>query len=189
MLYIGIDSSLSCTAVGVIKRDGKGEAALVSYTKIPSSPDMKYVDRCLCIIEKLKEAIDPYFKNNSRTKTVTDREIFIGIETPNSFRSGDVTRKLCGLYGIILYFIKVAYDIDVVEINTKHAKKVTTGKGNAQKDRIVASINKIFGLKLVFSKTKSKTDDDVADALSIAYCMLMEDSIRNKTTKKKRRKR
>lgn len=182
MVYIGIDSSLSCTAVGIISRDGAGNPKLLSFLKIPTAPDMDYIERCEEITDKIGELLKPYIERSKKIKT----QLQIGIEMPNSFRGGDVTRKLCGLYGIILYYIHNELGVRPIEINTKHAKKVATGSGNADKQRTIFNINKIFGLTLEYSATKNKSDDDVADALSIAYCLLIEDGKR-KTIKKKRR--
>ncbi len=179
-LYIGIDSSLSCTAVAIIERGGNGKQKLISFSKIPSDPKMAYTERCILIRDKVIEIINPYTPN-----TVP---VVIGIETPNSFQNGDVTRKLCGLYGIILVAIKEAFEMDAREINTTHAKKITTGSGDADKAKTIKSVNKIFGLQLVYSKNKKKSDDDVADALSIANCMFVEDNTKKKSIKKKRRK-
>jgi Holliday junction resolvasome RuvABC endonuclease subunit len=185
MIYIGIDSSLACTAIGVITRDGAGKVKLMSYAKIPTEPSMPYIERCSAIASGVVDTIKPYYSKSEKMST----GIMVGIEMPNSFRGGDVTRKLCGLYGILLHTIKNEFDIDAKEINTMHAKKISTGFGSAKKDKIVKSINKIFSLSLRYSTNKNKSDDDVADALSIAYCMYIEDSSRSKTIKKRRKRR
>lgn len=186
MIYIGIDSSLSCTAVGVITLDGAGKPKLLSYGKIPTEPSMVYTERCIKIATEVKKIIGPYIDKN--------KSLLVGMETPNSFRGGDVTRKLCGLYGILLYVLKQDLGLDTREVNTMHAKKVTTGVGSADKGKIVKKVNSLFGLDLRYSKNKAKSDDDVADAISIAYCMMKDDSVRKKSAKKsavikKRRKR
>jgi len=136
---------------------------------------MLYTERCIKIATEVKKFILPY----------TDKSLIVGIETPNSFRGGDVTRKLCGLYGIMLYVVKQDLGLDIREVNTMHAKKMTTGVGSADKAKIVKKVNGLFKLDLRYSKNKNKSDDDVADAISIAYCMLRDDSIRKKSIKKK----
>lgn len=59
MIYIGIDSSLSCTAVGIISRDGAGKPKLLSFLKIPTAPDMDYIERCEEITDKIGELLKP----------------------------------------------------------------------------------------------------------------------------------
>ena len=179
MLYhIGIDSSLSCTAVAILKRHGNGNCAIVSYQKIMSDNSKKYLERCDHIVKELLKFIQPYIKLKGACQ--------VGIETPNSFRGGEVTRKLCGLYGIILYVFHQA-GVSVREVNTKHAKKVSTGKGSSDKKQTVKAINKLFGVDLKYKKTsnKEKTDDDLADALSIAYTIYKEEGENNGRSKGK----
>lgn len=164
-IIIGIDSSLSCTAFAVLKvKNNKLE--VIEYEKIITTSEVSYLERCVIIAEKLDKVFAKYH----------DSILTCGIEQPNSFRNGSIVRQLCGLYGIILYLIWIRYKIAITEINTIHAKAVTTGNYRAKKPEIVESVNKLFNLKLVYKKTadKLKTDEDICDAISIARTLYMD---------------
>lgn len=94
----------------------------------------------------------------------------IVIEQPNTSRNMKTTRVLCGLHGVIKYFLWLRYEMEPVEINTKTAKKYVTGNGNADKKEMVKAINKKYGKDFKFSNSqnKEKTDDDICDAIGVA---------------------
>lgn len=160
-LYIGIDSSLSCTGYGVIQHTKNGYK-LIDYGKIIPKSDLGFEEKAEFICEGLNKILEKY-----------DSEIVeAAIEQPNSFRNGRTVRSLCGLYGIIRYYTHLRHERTLKEINTIHAKKVVTKHG-AEKREVVAEINKRFKTDFVFKNTqdKSKTDDDICDAIQIAICL------------------
>lgn len=163
VLIIGVDSSLSCTAWGVLKINKEKEVRLIDYGKIIPNENLSFLEKCKYILTKLDEVFEKY----------QDQILEIGIEQPNSFRNGKVTRMLSGLYAIIRYFVWIRFGLNFIEVNTIHAKKSTSGNYRADKKEIVDSINKIFGTKFVFKKTqdKTKTDEDIADAISIGLTL------------------
>jgi len=59
-------------------------------------------------------------------------------------------------------------DVELIEVSPGTVKLEATGKGNAQKEDMVAAANERWGLDLMASKSKAKSDDDEADALWVA---------------------
>jgi len=85
----------------------------------------------------------------------------------------------------------------LLEINTKHAKKVFTDDGNAKKVDVVEAVNERYKKKFIFhASNATKTDDDICDAIAMAYTYIIDEreglyDIKEKddTKKPKRRKR
>lgn len=166
-IIIGIDSSTTCTGYAVLQKE-KGKYKLIKYGKIiPPAIQSKthpkgisYLKVCEAIYSELEKVV-----GNCGSDNVT-----IVFEQPNSFRNGDTTRKLCGLYGILRYMVSIRFGIEPLEANTKTVKSVVCGNGNADKKAMVDTINKMYGLKLKFStsQNKEKSDDDISDAIGVA---------------------
>ncbi len=158
-LVMGIDSSTSCT--GYCFMDSKG--LIVDYGKILPPGDISYLQKCDFIASELIKVIEP--KKECIIK--------IGIEMLNSSVNMKITRILAGLAQIIRYSIYKKYNMVVEEINTKQHKKFLTGNGNADKFQTIRFVNKKYKLGLKFHKTnKEKSDDDIADAISVAFSTL-----------------
>lgn len=95
----------------------------------------------------------------------------VGIELLNSKNNMDTTRKLAGLWSFIIVSLFKDFGVKVNSINTKSAKKITTGDGSADKEKIIKYVNKYFKLKLKYNKNKDLSDDDIADSISIALSL------------------
>ncbi len=162
-ILIGIDSSLSCTGIAVVQVIGNKKLKLLETIKVAPDFKMKYEERVAEICAGIDKVIEKY----------RGYDLIIGIEEPNSVRNVDVTRKLCGLYGAILHYIWIRFKIELRKINTSQAKKNATGDGTADKAKIIKFINTRFNTKFVFSKDKSKSDDDLADAISMC-CFIFD---------------
>lgn len=156
-IIIGIDSSTTCTGYAVMKKDKK-EYKLIKYGKVIPPKEIGYLRTCEYIYNELEKVISG-----------CDQEVVVILEQPNSFRNGDTTRKLCGLYEIIRFMVMLRFGIEPLEANTKTVKKVVCENGNADKKEMVETINRLYNLNLVFStsQNKEKTDDDIADAVGI----------------------
>ncbi len=165
-IVIGIDSSTTCTGYAVMKKE-KDVYKLINYGKIIPPEDLTYLKICEYIYTQLEKVISEYSTRKA--------EVVVVIEQPNSFRNGSVTRMLCGLYGIVRFMIMMRFGLEPVEANTKTVKKVVCDNGNADKEEMIVFVNRLYNLKLVFSKAtkkgkpdKTKTDDDIADAIGVA---------------------
>lgn len=160
LVYIGIDSSTTCTGISVIADSGKKESVL-QYLKVYPG-DGSYQQKCVIIYDAIKSM---YIKYKSKNPIVT-------IELLNSQKNMDTTRKLAGLWGFIVTSLYNDFNINVHSINTSQAKKESTGDGGADKQKVIKYINKYFNLKLKFSNKKEDSDDDIADAISVALAAI-----------------
>ncbi len=163
-VIMGIDSSLSCTGYSILKKTGK-TIKLIDCGKIMPDEKLTFEEKCAFILDELEKVI-------TKNKHID----YIAIEQPNSFRNGKTVRALCGLYGVIRYFLKIRHNITLQEMNTIHIKKVVTGDHKAKKDKMVLKVNSLFKKNFIFKKTsdKSKTDEDICDAIGVAYTLLID---------------
>lgn len=163
---IGIDSSLSCTGWAVLTFNKNPK--LITYGKITTDSEEDTSENLLIRYRKIYDAILALIGSYEGKIEI------IVIEQPNTSRNMKVARKLIGLYQIIRFFIHLRYNIVVGEINTKHAKTVVTGNGNAEKSEVIESINELFKTKFKFSKKKEDSDDDIADAIAVALTYIRD---------------
>jgi len=170
---LGLDSSLSCTGWALL--DIRADR-IIEYGRIyPPAKDSTYLEK----VKHINDCIDIVFgKYKSNI-------LAVAIEQPNSFRGGEVTRMLIGLFKIVQYNIWVKHGLTCNELNTKTAKKVFTSHGDASKELTVLVANAKFGLDLIFiEKAKDKMRlswEDAADAMSVAYALraeIAEDAIK-----------
>lgn len=159
-IIIGIDSSTSVTGICAITDSKK--PSIISYMAIRTKDKDTYEDKCMYILEEIFNFIDKHKPDT------------ISIEIPNSHTNMDTTRKLCGLWGLICVNIFSKYNKKVTSINTTHIKQVVSKNGRAEKEQMVKSVNQIFKTKLQYNKNKGKSDDDIADALGVAYTYIMD---------------
>jgi len=75
--------------------------------KIIPDEDLSYLDKCKFIVAKLDKVVSEYGDIKA-----------IAIEQPNTSRNMDITRKLCGLYGIVRYMI--FFEIPYYFVRNKH---------------------------------------------------------------------
>jgi Holliday junction resolvasome RuvABC endonuclease subunit len=154
-VIVGIDSSLSCTGIAILSED----LEIIETTKIKTKPDQDLLDRYFFIINEIILILDRY------------KIIRLGIEQPNTARNLKNARMLIGLYQLIRFMLYKRYNVFPHELNTKTIKLCVSGNGNAEKPVMIKAINKIFKTKLKFSTKKEDSDDDIADALGVAYTL------------------
>jgi len=146
MVYIGIDSSTTNTAVVVIY-DDTVEPKLVS----PKSKDI--LERSENILRSVLDVIQHY----------PPRDTIIGIEAA-SFNSRGARDKLSMLLGAIYYALRIkGYKIELIPPTT--IKKKFTGSGKAKKEDMEEYVP--FTTMEQFKAIGKKTDD-LVDAYAIA---------------------
>lgn len=160
---MGIDQSLTCTGVTVLKTDSEGnveilltEAISTSKTNLPPMADT--IHRAKEIASKL-DAIQ-----------VKYRPDYVAIESLSFGSAGNATRNLAILFGIIC----VAMGIDNPNlVPPTTLKKFATGNGRASKKDMLAAIEASnLGLFLILNNTTIKAGKyDIADAYWIARWM------------------
>ena len=161
MQVLGIDTSTSCTGWCVMEHKNSINT-IIAFGKIQPKKDLNYLEKYKIILVGLRKIVKQYKIEK------------IAMEQPNSSRNMKVTRILCGLYGLLTYMFFHLDGIIVVDINTIHAKKVFTGIGKAQKIDTINKANELFNLKL------AEDDNDIADAIQIAFTYCKENFQANK---------
>jgi Holliday junction resolvasome RuvABC endonuclease subunit len=159
---LGIDSSTHSTGWAIITV--KEPVKLIAYGKITSDKEevlLRWQDMVLGLDDVLK---------------VWGKPDAVAIEEPNSFRGGEVTRSLTGLFGIVVYHLFSTHGLWATQINTSHSKSVFCGKGVGKgKEPTIARANQLFGLNLVYYKPGTKnsalSDDDIADAIQQSFTL------------------
>ena len=158
-VVMGVDLATYRTGLAAIEI-GRN-AKLVAHQRIvaPGETDFdNYLERWDLLIDQTQNFMEQVLKG---------RPMAVAIEQPNSFRNGKTTRLLCGAFGVLLYWLNNNGMVGM-EINTAHAKKVFCGKSGGKKPT-VARANELYGLNLKYSSNPEKSEDDVADAIQVAY--------------------
>lgn len=173
-VILGLDISLSCTGWCLLSLE---EDKLVKWGKIATKPskygnlnDSDYFAR----VHKIVTGVEEVFK---------DPEVAIvsvAVEQLNSFRGGDVARRLLGVSKVVQYLIWKNHGLTPNEINTMTAKKVFTGNGQASKALVLVAANQRLAIKppLVWVEKKldrkGVSDEDTADSAAVAFTLKQE---------------
>lgn len=171
---LGLDLSLACPGWAVM---ALREDKVLAWGKVVNPPAKKkdltdgdYFRR----VKKTVEAIDAVFEDD-RFSIVS-----VGVEQLNSFKGISTARKLLGVSKVVQFHIWDKYGLTPNEIETTKAKKAFTGKGDANKSLVLVLANTRFKLSppLVYFDEKHnkhhESDDDIADAIAIAYTLKTE---------------
>lgn len=163
MTVIGLDMATLVT--GVCITDGN---ELIFYEKIIENKDTPYIDRIKNILNRVKEVIEEYRPTKA---FIEDAPIM-----KNSSAS-----MLCVMQG---YFLCMADNMNLpVDIFQPSSWRKTLGiigkngrealKKEFVKSATVDYVNNKFGTSFVYSNTKSKSDDDITDAIGVACCGIL----------------
>ena len=137
-------------------------AKLVAHERVvaPGEVDYNnYIERWDLMIDQVQSFMVQVLKG---------RPMAVGVEQPNSFRNGNTTRLLTGGFGVLMYWLH-QQGLFGMEINTGHAKKVFCGKGGGNKIPTLDRANEMYDLNLKFHRDAKKSDDDISDAIQVAY--------------------
>jgi Holliday junction resolvasome RuvABC endonuclease subunit len=163
-VVLGIDFGSYRTGVAVIEI--AEPAKLLHRVRVVAPPDVdkekdNFVERWAMTIDHIENFMVEFLKG---------RPAVVALEQPNSFRNGASTRMLTGGYGAVLYWCHIN-DITAFDVNTAHAKKVFCGKFEKGKLPTITRANSLYGLDLKFHSNAAKSDDDVADAIQVAWAL------------------
>lgn len=157
-VILGVDLATYRTGLAVI--EVAKPARLLHKARIVSPSD-RYVERLDLIINQVEKFMEEF---------VMGRPVAVAIEQPNSFQNGETTRQLCGVYGALTYWL-FKNDMTSIDVNTAHAKKVFCGAGGGGKKQTLDRANELYGLSLKYHRDAVKSDDDISDAIQVAYCL------------------
>lgn len=155
--FIGVDYSLTSPAVAILGTDGS-----ILFTKAFNHQPVhsSHTHRTIWLAKEITSTILNFPYPHSRPSTVF-------VEDYAFTASGKITMiaEGCGL--LKAYLVSNGFDITPVSISSW--KKVLTGNGRADKPLITQVVNEKFGLHL----TGKKGDQDIADAIGVAFWGLM----------------
>lgn len=156
MKILGIDPSLTSTGLALV------EGGKVLDTKRVKSKlaGHRRVDYILSAIED----------------QLTSGSVMVGIEGPAMGAKGSAVVQIFGLWGVITHTLHT-WAVPYYVVPPSNLKKYATGKGNADKDTVLAAV------VLRYQHLVTVTSNDVADALTIAamgaryFDVALEDSM------------
>ena len=157
---IGIDPGLSAVSVGLLTVQPGGVASFRYWTH-KTKPKEDIVVRLAEIRYAVFKWLTPYRESVKR----------VGVEISFSYMGHKSTVGLLMARGAVLLGL---YDLGLKRERVKHlnnsaVKKYITGKGNANKEKMIAAINDKLNLSL--------EDHNIADALAIAYTTLRDEEV------------
>ncbi len=157
-VVVGIDLGSYRTGISAI--EVAKPARLLHKGRIVAASD-RFVERWDLTVNQIEKFLEEF---------VMGRPVVVAVEQPNSFRNGETTRLLTGLFGVVMHWCH-KNDLTAIDVNTSHAKKVFCGKSEKGKQPTIDRANSLYGLDLKFHRDPAKSDDDVADAIQVAYCL------------------
>ena len=150
MRIIGIDPGTTCTGIGIVDSDQRGECSPVFFT------GFRFKSRDLSIIlpdffNRLNEFLETY-----QPGAAAIEDIFTGVNVKS-------TVKLAHLRGTAIAVLGLK-DISVAAYAPRSVKKAIAGYGQADKEQLRFLVETQLGITL------GKAPLDVSDALAIALC-------------------
>ncbi len=150
MRIIGIDPGTTCTGIGIVDSDRRGECSPVFFTAL------RFKSRDLSIIlpdffNRLNEILDTH-----KPGAAAIEDIFTGVNVKS-------TVKLAHLRGTAITALGLK-EIPVAAYAPRSVKKTIAGHGQADKEQLRFLVETQLRIKL------GKAPLDVSDALAIALC-------------------
>ena len=156
-MIVGIDYSLTSPAVAILGPNGS-----ILFTKAFNHQPVhsSHTHRTIWLAKEITSSILNFDYPSTRPTQVL-------IENYGFSANGKITMiaEGCGL--LKAYLVSNGFNVTPVSISSW--KKVLTGNGRADKPLITQVVNEKFGLQL----TGKKGEQDIADAIGVAYWGLM----------------
>lgn len=158
-MYCGLDVSLRGTGVCILDENGE-----VSYENIIRTfPKDQLEYRFAYIMDELHVVV------TSKPKMVFIEDLSYGSKGRGAY-------QLSGIHYMVRTFILYANDMEFEVIQPTVLKQYITGKGNSNKEMMIECVNKKYGKCYRYNKTKSKSEDDLADAYGLARMCFERDT-------------
>jgi crossover junction endodeoxyribonuclease RuvC len=158
MIAIGIDPGTVCTGYGVVRKDGSRLTRLASGT-ISTNQKTSMEQRLLTIAEGIELVVTTYGPDISAVE-----DIFVGKNVKSTIKLGQAR-------GAILVTL-AKLDLPVTSFPPALIKRSVVGSGRAAKAQIQQVVMAILGMS-------EKPQEDEADGLAVAICLLNSPSIPN----------
>lgn len=156
MVILGIDPGTATTGWGILKKNGKGYAA-VEWGLIETKKENTPPKRLISIYTQLSNIIKYH-----RPNVVAIERLFFATNAKTAMRVGQAQ-------GVMLY-AAARKNISVYEYAPGTIKKVVSGNGRSSKKEMQQAIRKYFGARVRSRKNAKTHFDNAADALAVALC-------------------
>lgn len=171
---IGIDQSTDKVGWGIINSDGE----LIDYGCISVKAEMKEMDVDsdweIARIAYVRDRVDEIIKQYSPKLAGLEDTVLVSFSSNRNFRNVGVLKTLTKCLGILeCNFFD--HDLDYIIFNNSEWRKgkIKGGDRIAKKRNAVKYVNNKYNIDLQwFGDYSKKNDDDIAEAIIIAECVL-----------------
>lgn len=153
MVVLGIDPGIGTTGYGVVGEDEHGEARLVAYGAIETTPGEPMPER----LNVLHTAVRALLAEH-RPESVAVEQLFFGRNVTTAISVGQAR-------GVVLLAAAQA-GLAVYEYKPAEVKQALSGYGNADKRQMQEMVRMLLHLDTI------PRPDDAADAVAVAVCHL-----------------
>lgn len=153
MVVLGIDPGIGTTGYGVVGEDEHGEAMLVAYGAIETTPGAPMPERLLVLHAEVTRIVREY-----RPESVAVEQLFFGRNVTTAISVGQAR-------GVVLLAAAQA-GLPVAEYKPAEVKQALAGYGNADKRQMQEMVRMLLHLDRI------PRPDDAADAVAVAVCHL-----------------
>ncbi|MCB0379566.1 MAG: crossover junction endodeoxyribonuclease RuvC [Bdellovibrionales bacterium] len=165
MRVLGIDPGTLNLGWGVIERDPRGRWIHRGHDCLRAPQRQDFFVRIAELGQKVGELIDLH-----QPQVAVIENIFLGKNVDSAFKLGHI-RGIC-----VAECHKRG--LEIFEYSPKVVKKQITGSGSAEKTLVRELLYRQLGIPLDSGKTL-----DASDALALAFCHIMQDSVRQRIRK------
>jgi crossover junction endodeoxyribonuclease RuvC len=153
MIVLGIDPGIGTTGYGVVTEDERGEAMLVAYGAIETTPGAPMSERLLVLHDEITRILREH-----RPESVAVEQLFFGRNVTTAISVGQAR-------GVVLLAAAQA-GLPVAEYKPAEVKQALSGYGNADKRQMQEMVRLLLHLDHI------PRPDDAADAVAVAVCHL-----------------
>lgn len=159
MKILGIDPGTLHLGWGIIETNSSGAVVRVDHGCLSAPAKMNFIERIGVLGELVQELI-----SREQPDTAVIEKIFLGKNVDSAFKLGHI-RGVCAVEC-------QKQRAKIVEYSPRTVKKQITGSGSAEKALVRNFLYRQLGIKEDPKKTL-----DASDALALAFCHIMQDSV------------
>ncbi len=148
---LGVDPSTTATGFGLVATDGY-DISVVHFGVIKTARRLSLADRLLKIFNELSEIILSF-----QPEEFAIEDIFYAEHTKSALKLGHAR-------GVAILSAKLR-DLPVAEYSPREIKQAVVGYGNASKEQVKLSVQRLLHLQ-----ADRPLSFDAADALAVALC-------------------
>jgi len=160
MIVLGIDPGTARLGYGLIRKEG-GKLLHIEHGCLETSKDIAQAERLHQLFERLGKIIEHH------------EPVLIGIEKLFFAKNAKTAMAVSEARGVILLKAQM-HGLRILEHTPMQIKQAVTGHGGADKRQVQEMVCRLMSLKEI------PKPDDAADALAVAYCTAVSESLQKK---------